>query len=87
MGDVIMDGEFLNPVTTPGIDLIWVIGSEQEVDWTGNFDVINIRMWQEDPERMSARPGETVFQNDSNPLPTSFKWKVDTYDFDTTRSN
>ncbi|KAK0725945.1 hypothetical protein B0H67DRAFT_143879 [Lasiosphaeris hirsuta] len=82
------DSLFLQPQKlSEGIEIVWQIGQEEVVEWACDFSVINIRLWQEDPGRETARPGKTVFQDDSTPLKTTFKWKVDTLDLDASRSN
>ncbi|KAK3326686.1 hypothetical protein B0H66DRAFT_617847 [Apodospora peruviana] len=78
---------FLQPVKQEGIDIVFHQGEEREIEWECDFSVINIRLWQEDPQRTTARPGATILQNDSTPLATRFTWKVNTYDHDITRSN
>jgi hypothetical protein len=52
---------FLKPSKKPGIEIVWRVGEEHEVEWECDFTFLNIRLWQEDPTRGTARPGGTVF--------------------------
>ncbi|KAK0641392.1 hypothetical protein B0T16DRAFT_214230 [Cercophora newfieldiana] len=81
-------GDFWSPRAQQGIDLIWMVGEDREIKWTTTFPTLNIRIWQEDPLRGSATGGETVFvglEYEANR--NSFPWKVQTYEFNVTRSN
>ena len=59
-GSVILARDLGFFITPNKADLEWIAGDEQFISWNTDYPAYTIGIWQEDPERQSARSGLVI---------------------------